>query len=205
MSLYTSGGQLFVARLAIGKGDVLVFGGADIFENDSIADDKHAALLETLAPPDRPVYFDEFVHGLKDSVGILELLNQWGLGMSFGLLSLSGIMLWWRAATPVGPPVDDHRERRTQAVDFVGSVAPLYDHALTSRAALAMYYNQFVRAVVLRTGLRGEMLTERVRALLNGGNESEYLNPQELSPRELAGALQRLNEAFGRLERAHRR
>ena len=210
-TLLARGSDVYAARIAIGAGEVLVFAGADIFSNAHIADAGHLPLLDALAEQ-RPVYFDEYVHNLQAAPGLFELLNRWGFGMALVCLAALCLSAAWRARVPVGPPEDPYRETRSQAVDFVGSLAPLYDKALSPRQALAAHYKNFLLAAAAQSGLRGEALAAKIRALFEGIEGFSARDEALLAGREAVGQadfqrlLSLLNEAHGRLEKiAHSR
>ena len=210
-ALLTLSADVYAARFAIGAGDVLVFAGADIFSNAYIADAGHLQLLDALAEQ-RPVYFDEYVHNLQSAPGLFELLNRWGFGMA--LVSLAGLCLCaaWRARVPVGSPEDPYRETRSQAVDFVGSLAPLYDKALSPRQALAAHYKNFLQTAAAQSGLSGEALAAKIHTLFSSiygfsaHDETAFTSREALGHAEFLRLLRLLNEAHGRLEKiAHSR
>jgi hypothetical protein len=205
ITLFSFADKPFASRSPLGKGEVILIASPEIFENSNIAQKDHLRLLEALAPPGRPVYFDEFVHGLHSTPGMLELLNSWGLGVALSIAALAGLCAFWRAAAPIGPPEDDYKETRTQALDFVGSLAPLYNSALRPHQAVALHYKNFVHALTVQSGLRGAELNAKMLQLLGGVAPDAFTANRALSNAEFANLLKTLNEAYGRLERAHRR
>ena len=62
------------------------------------------------------------------------------------------------AAKRLGPPEDDLRETRSEAIDLVGSLGTLYMSTMTDDEAIAAYREALVRSVAVQTGLRGEAL-----------------------------------------------
>lgn len=210
-TLLMLGGDVYAARIALGKGDVILFAAPDIFSNAFLANGSNLQLLAALHEPARPFYFDEYVHELQSAPGMLEMLTRWGFGMalvSFCVLSLSA---FWRARSPVGPPEDPFRDTRSQAVDFVSSLAPLYDKSLSPQQALAMHYKNFLQTASAQSGLRGEALAAKIRALLSNAHgfraedERALAGQLELTHAEFQRLLHVLNDAFRRLELAHRR
>ena len=206
-TLFALNGEIFAARILLdgGTGDVIVLASPEIFTNSHVGEADNLKLLEQLAPSTRPIYFDEFVHGLHTSPGILEMLVRWGMGMAL-LVMLSGSMvLFWRARASIGPPEDDHKETRTEAIDFVNSLAPLYNRVLEPHQAIALHYKNFIHTVTAQSGLRGADLREKIFALLGTSDEAGLSGRRALTPSEFFSLLKTLNEAYGRLERAHRR
>jgi hypothetical protein len=195
-SIFASGQAVSAARTRIGKGEAILLAWPEIFQNRNLGRADHLALLETLAGLGRPVYFDEFVHDVKDEASAVELLREWGFGTFLVLAGAAALVSFWRRKSRVGPEVDDYQETRVEAVDFVESIALLYNRALTPAQALALYEKTFEQAVAARTGAKDEALRAKVRELRgeSGGRRGTDFG------RELAA----LNEAFRRLEDAKR-
>ena len=205
LTLFTLNDGIFAARLAVGDGEVIALAAPEMFANSHLADGDNLKLLMQLAPPTRPIYFDEYVHGMKGRPGIIELLMRWGLGMALVVMCVGSVVLFWRARTPVGPPEDDHKETRTEAIDFVNSLAPLYNRALEPHQAIALHYKNFIHAVTAQSSLRGPELRERIFSLLGTSDENGLSGKRALTAQEFYSLLKTLNDAYGRLERAHRR
>lgn len=199
-----SGASPAVSRFAIGKGDVILLSCPEIFQNSWIGQADHLALLEALAGSGRPVFFDEFVHGFESRAGTTEILKGWGLGPLLGLAVLTSGIAFWRRRARVGPEEDDHRETRIEAIDFVDSLALLYNRALQRRQALALYSQTFVKAVSLQTGLKGKALEARARELLGKDPVLRSTEKRDLSAPDFQRELKTINEAFRRLEDAKR-
>ncbi|MHC4251067.1 MAG: hypothetical protein ACYS9X_18250, partial [Planctomycetota bacterium] len=173
----------------------------------------HLALLEALAGRGRPVYFDEYVHGMESRAGALEIVRGWGLGALVVTGALAAVAAFWRARRRIGPPEDDFRETRVEAVDFVDSLAELYGRALRRIEALALYEESFRQGASVSTGLRGPALEERVKSLTKGldiptnlaaGLAAADRRVRDMSVQEFNRYLRGLNQAFGRLEHAKR-
>jgi hypothetical protein len=175
-ALFASAGQPLLSRWPLGEGDVLLLGVPETIENGALARVDHLRLLEALAGSGRPVYFDEHVHGLESRPGVLDLLTSWGLGPALALLALAGLVLLWRERARLGPAEDDHRERRSEAVDLLDSLALLYDRALSPVQALRLYRRGLERMVTLQTGLKGDALARRLADLTGGGDSLASLN-----------------------------
>lgn len=206
--LFSIGSDIFAARFKFEKGDVVVFAAADIFSNEHLANDAHLQMLLSQIGG-RPFYFDEYVHHLQAEPGVIELLNRWGFGLAMLMIGALSLGAFWRARSPIGPPEDPFRETRSQAVDFVGSLAPLYNRSLSYEQALALYYRNFLQAVAAQSGLRGEALAAKIRALLAEAgtgevNEAVLTGRKPLDRAKFERWLRVLNEAYRRLELAHR-
>jgi hypothetical protein len=200
-AVFVAGEAPVVARLPQGKGEVVLIAGPDMLENGRLGQADHLALLAALAG-ERPVYFDERMHGLGSEVGLEELLAGWGFGPAMVLLGLLAISAFWRARARLGPPDADPPDLRSDAVDLVDSLGKLYGRALTSEAALELYRSSLARVVSTRTGLKGAALEARVAALVGPAPPA---GRRRLPPAEFRHRLQTLNEAFRRLTHAHPR
>jgi len=197
-ALYVIDEQPALARIAIGKGDLILIAAPELFDNEHVA--QHLDLLTALAGDRRTVYFDETVHGFLTDTGTLDVLRGWRLGPALFLLLVVAVAIIWRGARRVGTPEDDYKETRSDAVDLVSSLGALYDSTMTNAAAIAMYHQALTQSVAAQSGLRGEQLHKRIAALTND------MRPPEKSARidnsEFAQLLATLNEAFGRFEHA---
>lgn len=205
-AVFLAGEQAVIARLRVGRGEVILLGCPEIFANDRLAKGDHLALLEVLAGPPgkRPIYFDERAHGLERRQGTLSLLTGWGFGpaLLLGLLAVSGA--FWRARSPLGPPERDDPDLRSDAVDLVGALGELYDRALRRVDALRVHHDNLVRTVAAETGLSGSALAARMAQLLPGFTPPT-VGGAEISREELHRQLRIVNEAFGRIDvREHR-
>ena len=205
VTLFAAGDRPVVARVARGRGEVLLLACPEVLENGLLAGGDHLRFLEALAAEGRPVLFDEFAHGVVAERGLLPLLFDWGLGPALGLAGLAGLSLLWRARARVGPAEDAWEDRRSDAVDLVDSMAQLYERALRRNAAAALYLEWFRRAVAQRTGLRGKDLEARVRQMTGGASPAARGKDRDMSETELQDVLARLNRAFGGLGHGHSR
>jgi hypothetical protein len=187
-TLFAIGGRPAVLRTALGRGELLLLAMPELIENGALEAADHLPLLLALAGTGRPVYFDEHVHGMESRPGVLDLLAGWGFGPALVLLALAGAAALWRERARLGAEEDEHRERRTEAVDLLDSLAQLYDRSLTPAQALRLYRRGLERAVSLQSGLKGAALGKRVDAL--AGAEP---------------SLEGINAAYGRMRQPSRR
>ncbi len=199
VTLFAAGDRPVVARVARGRGEVLLLACPEVLENGLLAGGDHLRFLEALAAEGRPVLFDELAHGVVAERGLLPLLFDWGLGPALGLAGLTGLSLLWRARARVGPAEDAWEDRRSDAVDLVDSMAQLYERALRRNEAATLYLEWFRRAAAQRTGLRGKDLEARVRQMTGGASPAAWGKGRDMSETELQDVLARLNRAFGGL------
>lgn len=212
-AIFAVGDGPLLGRWPVGRGEVFVMSCPEIFRNDRLAHGDHLALLEALAGAGRPVYFDEYVHGLQTSSGVMELFRSWGLGPLVILSALAAAIYFWRATARIGPEEDDHRETRTEAVEFVDSLAQLYNRALSRVEALALYEEAFKKSVTAVTGLRGKALDARIHEFtkdleiptnLSAALEVTAGRAKDMSALEFRRFLRGLNEAFRRVDNVKR-
>lgn len=186
-----------------GKGDIVVCAIPEIFQNGRLGSADHLGLLDQLAGAGRPVYFDEFAHGLDRGTGTFEILARWGFGPFIVIVLLGFLISFWRRRVRVGPEEDDARETRVEAVDFVDSLALLYTRMLPRRHLISLYERAFGQTVAAHTGLRGPALEQRVRELLPD-RRSRPGKGKDLGAGEFQRELESINEAFRRLNDAKR-
>ena len=167
-AIMISGLHVIIARERIGNGELFLISTPDVFQNDGLARGNHLQLLAALAGTGRPVYFDEVAHGIVSGDGALSLMKEWNLGPFLLLLAAVAILVFWRAGRRVGPPVDDYRETRSDAVDLVRSLGALYHEVTSDAEAIALYHDALTRTVASQTGLRGDALRKRVDDLTGG-------------------------------------
>jgi hypothetical protein len=190
--LYAIDDDAAIARIFIGRGELILIAVPELFDNEHIA--QHLDLLTALAGDRRIVYFDETVHGLLNDTGTLDLLRRWRLGPALVLLLLIAFVTIWRGARRVGAPEDDYRDTRSDAVDLVSSLGALYDESTSYAEGIALYHQALTQTVAAQTGLRGEPLHKRVSTLthdLRPPNKSDRIEIEEFK-----GMLSTLNEAF---------
>jgi hypothetical protein len=196
VTLYEAANQTVIARQSIGAGDLIVVAVPDILQNAALGSGNHLELL-TAMTGNRPVYFDETIHGLEHADGAVALLKEWGLGPFLLLAMGTGVLIVWRRAARIGAPEDDHRELRSDAVDLVASLGALYRKAMSDGRALALYRETLVRSVAAHTGLRGDALQRRVSTITRGTTPA---GETKLSAAAMRRHLETLNEGFRSLE-----
>jgi hypothetical protein len=181
-ALFTAGGHVVMARETMGRGDLIMIATPELLQNEHLSGSR-VALLLGLAPKDRPAWFDEYVHGLASGDGTLAMMKEWGLGPFLLLGTLATALLFWRNGQRVGPPDEEYRDTRSDAVDLVRSLGALYQKSTTEAEALAQYRDALTRTVAAESGLRGDALHRKVAELTGGGPPS----------------MQTINDAFSKL------
>jgi hypothetical protein len=175
-ALFATGSRSIIARERIGAGELFMIAAPQLLQNDGLARGNHLQLLNALAGTNRPIYFDEVPHGIVSGDGSLALLKEWNLGPFLLLLVLAAILFFWRASRRIGPPLDDYRETRSDAVDLVRSLAALYHNVTSYSEALSLYHDALTRTVASQTGLRGDALRKRVDDLTGGRRDLPAMN-----------------------------
>ena len=167
--------RAIVARERIGDGDLYVIAWPEFLQNKNLAKAHHLPLLVALAGK-RPVYFDEVLHGIANGDGALAIMKQWNLGALLAMLGVVALLVFWRAGRRVGPPEEDHREMRSDAIDLVRSLGALYREVTKKHEAVKLYHESLTRTVAHTSGLRGDALRKRVDDLTAGGRTMEAIN-----------------------------
>jgi len=196
-TLFAANGESVVARQFIGAGDVIVISVPEMFENQHIAAGHHLALLTALAER-RPVYFDEYAHGVASDDGALALMTEWRLGPLLILLGIAALFTFWRNARRIGAPDAEERDTRSDAIDLVASLGALYGRSMSNSDAIALYRAALERTVAAQSGLRGDALHKRVADLTHGlvpGADEKHAFDRQLNA---------INDAFRTLERTAR-
>ncbi|PYQ28540.1 MAG: hypothetical protein DMF56_14980 [Acidobacteria bacterium] len=186
-TIFASGAHAIVGRERIGAGELFLISAPQLLQNDALARGNHLQFLNALAGTGRPIYFDEVPHGIVSDDGSLALMKDWNLGPFLILITLAAMLYFWRESRRIGPPVDDYRETRSDAVDLVRSLAALYYKVTSYGESLSLYHDALTRTVASQTGLRGDALRKRVDELTGGKRD-----------------LTAINDAFAKLQ-THRR
>ncbi|HEV7573402.1 MAG TPA: hypothetical protein VGQ21_18030 [Thermoanaerobaculia bacterium] len=200
-TIFAANGEAVVAQQAIGAGDVIVISVPEMFENQHLAADHHLALLTTLADTHRPVYFDEYAHGVASDDGALALMTEWRLGPLLILGGIAALFTFWRNARRIGPADAEERDTRSDAIDLVASLGALYARSMTNGDAIALYRAALERTVAAQSGLRGDALHRRVADLTPGLTST---TGEKIAAHSFERHLQTINDAFRTLERTAR-
>jgi hypothetical protein len=200
-TIFAGNGEAVVARQLIGAGDVIIISVPEMFENKSLAADHHLALLTALAGIHRPIYFDEYAHGIAADDGALALMTEWRLGPLLVLGGIAALFTFWRNARRIGLPDAEERDTRSDAIDLVASLGALYGRSMSNGDAIVLYRAALERTVAAQTGLRGDALHKRVADLTHG------LTPatgEKIAAHAFDRHLTTINDAFRTLERSAR-
>jgi hypothetical protein len=200
-ALYTINKLPAIVRERVGNGDVVFIANPEILQNELIRWSGAVPLLEALAPANRPIYFDESIHGFEADDGAMQLMKEWALGPFLALLGIAALLYFWRNSKRIGPAEDDLRETRSDAVDLVHSLGALYRQSMTDEEALTSYREVLVRTVAAQSGLAGEALHRRVSELTQHDTAAGE-DGRRMRAAGFKRHLDILNEAFRKLEGA---
>jgi hypothetical protein len=199
-TIFAGNSEAVVARQTIGAGDVIIVSVPEMFENQHLAADHHLALLTALAGDHRPIYFDEYAHGIASDDGALALMTEWRLGPLLILGGIAALLTFWRSARRIGLPDAEERDTRSDAIDLVASLGALYGRSMSNGDAIALYRAALERTVAAQSGLRGDALHTRVADLTKGLAASG----EKLAAHAFDRQLTTINDAFRTLERTAR-
>jgi hypothetical protein len=194
-ALFACGDVAVIARERIGEGELYVLSTPELLRNENLV--RHLALLAALAGKGRPVYFDEVPHGIVSGDGALALLKEWNLGPFLLLLLAVAALIFWRNGRRIGPPEEDFRDTRSDAVDLVRSLGALYRDVTSPAEGITLYHDALTRTIAAQSGLRGEALHKRVADLTGGLARPD---PAKKMPGHVfRRQLEMINEAFMKL------
>ena len=202
VTVFVRGGAPAVARRILGRGEVWLLANPELFDNESLGRGDNLKLLATLAGGGRPVFFDEWSHGLKDDASATELLRRWGLGPACLLAGIAGVIWFWRRGVPLGQP-SPYRDLRTESVDLAYAVGALYGRTLRPREQLALHHARLLHELEQKLGLKADAAEQKARELV-----PQFSLPAEgkrVPPAELKSLLAQLNDGLRRLKDGHRK
>jgi hypothetical protein len=193
-----------LSRILIGRGEVILLGAPELFQNGNLQRGNALQILSTLAGG-RRVFFDEVAHGIRNDAGLLELLKRWGLGPFVLLLAIAFVFRLWRSGTRVGEPERAPEDVRSEAIDLVESLGQLYRRSLSRAEMIALYQRHLISTISAQTHSRGEELQKRVHELAPelitipaGAGQND------MSRAQFDRQIHIINEAFGRLDAKRR-
>jgi hypothetical protein len=167
-----------VASIPEGEGTAIVVSDPYIMTNAGLPEAGNLDLLVNIllshATDAKTVYFDEYHHGFKRRPSVLHLLRGTSLGWALLQVALAAILLMISRARRFGQPKPVLRESHRSSLEYVTSLAGIYQSARAPDQALASLYNRLTYSV------RGRPSSASVRAVMDecslkmsGGNISE--------------------------------
>ncbi len=160
-----------------GRGRVVALSDASWFENAGVTEGARLPLaLHLLLGPDRPVFFDEFRHGIAEQPGLAYVLQRYGLIPSAFAAFLLLAMVAWRTTPRESASADPEGGE--------GAPALLRDSLIEARAGL---YGQVLNPVEVLARLEEEL---RAGAGLAGRRRGKVGSPDRVKERQaLEGEL----------------
>jgi len=106
-TVYQRGNKPVIVERQIGKGTLVLATPTFFVSNEAVRDERHPELLAWMLGPYRTVVFDEYRHGIAESIGLAGLARRYRLhGAGAGLLLLA-LFFVWRSASALVPAGDD--------------------------------------------------------------------------------------------------
>ena len=166
--LFRNGVEVPVIRVPYGKGEVIWWSASDPLTNAGIREKDDAQLLLNFigAPGSAPVLWDEYFHQGGKTVldSIWQSPLKWGI-LQLLLLGMAVCCTWSRRFGPVRPAASPSR---LAPMEFVETLASLYQRAQAANVALEIVYQRFRTALHSRFSIRKDVPPSGVRQLLSG-------------------------------------
>jgi len=149
LALYGKDDKVAVVSYKVGNGEVIWWASPSALTNGSIGDKNNMAFfLDCIgSPADSHVYWDEYYHGAKQSLGsyIAGTPLPWA-GLQVALAFLAILFTFSRRSGPVRAPAT---ESRLSPLEFVETLGDLYRSAHAAPGAVGVSYRRF-RFLLLR-------------------------------------------------------
>ena len=104
--LYERDGHPVLIERAFGQGTIVMATDSYFVSNESLRQERHAALLAWLIGPSRVVIFDEAHLGVMEDPGLATLARKYRLHGLFTALLLLAALYIWKSAVSFIPPLD---------------------------------------------------------------------------------------------------
>jgi len=181
-----------LVHYGLGDGEVWVTTAWQLFDNQEIALEDNAVLAANLAAigsGGAPVLIDEYFHGLVKRPGMLASL---GLPARLALVqaALALLLLLWSRGARFGSPRQMEVEQADSGMEYVSSLAGLYQRAAAGRLALETLYRGFLIRTARALGIPPGSEPERIARLLEQKRaklKEPFLNLVLDCRRQLAG------------------
>jgi len=154
-----------------------VAGNLDLFVN----------ILFSYAADAKTVYFDEYHHGFERRTSILHLLAGTSLGWALLQVAIAVILLMFSRARRFGQPKPMLKETHRSSLEYVTSLAGIYQSARASDQVLSNLYNRLLNSV------RGRPSSASVRTVMD--ECSLKMKDGNISERELMDLSRRMELA----------
>lgn len=180
-----------VASVPEGEGTAIVVSDPYIMTNAGLPEAGNLDLLVNIllshATDVKTVYFDEYHHGFKRQPGVLQLLRGTSLGWALLQVAIAAVLLMFSRARRFGQPKPVLRESHRSSLEYVTSLAGIYQSARAPDQALSSLYNRLTYSV------RGRPSSASVRAVMD--ECSLKMSGGDISERELIDLFRRMELA----------
>jgi hypothetical protein len=151
-----------------GQGRIVALADPRFLDNEGLARGDHLSLaLYLTAGGDRPILFDELVHGVGERAGLAYVLSRYGLLPTAFAALVFLALLAWRTGSPESPRPEGEASSPDVRDSLVEARALLYSRALRPRDAVELVERDLRRMASMTLGARRllswEELDERVR------------------------------------------
>ncbi|NQT94037.1 MAG: hypothetical protein HQ559_14845, partial [Lentisphaerae bacterium] len=115
-TVYARDGKPIIIERKIGTGTLVLSAATFFVSNEAVRDERHPELLAWILGPHHTIVFDEFRHGMTETVGLAELARRYRLhGAGAGLLLLA-LFFVWHSASALVPATGEGVEEPTDTV-----------------------------------------------------------------------------------------
>jgi len=206
VALYGHDDEIGAVSYHVGTGEVIWWASPSPLENGSIRDTGNMAFfLDSIgAPADSHVFWDEYYHGARGSLGsyLAGTPLPWaGAQIALGFVAL--LFTFSRRLAPIRAPAT---ESRLSPLEFVETLGDLYRSAHASSAAVAVAYRRFRLALSRRLTLPAtQKLPDvcRAAAARFGWKEAPLLDTLARSERAMRNISLDDREALALVRRLH--
>lgn len=161
--LYGDEGRTLVVQYPVGRGEVVWWASATPLTNAGLKEQGNLEfLLACLGDSKGPVFWDEYIHGYRETLGssIAHSPVKW-LVVQLLFLGLAVVATFSRRSGPVCKPVTDIR---LSPMEFVQTLGGLYERAGSASVAVDISYQRFRYWLTRRLGAGGSMSTQDLDA-----------------------------------------
>jgi hypothetical protein len=133
-----------------GPGTLVLCADSYFLSNESLRKDRAATLLAWLVQPRGPIVFDETVHGIDETQGLMLLARRYRLhGVIGGFLLLALLYIWKNAVSLVPRELEDDEiagERATEGRDTAAGLTNLVKRSVVPSRLIAVCIEEWQRA-----------------------------------------------------------
>jgi hypothetical protein len=151
-------GKVGAVLLRHGRGRVLVIADPSLLTRRGLVRADNCLLLYNIlrrhVPEGRPVYFDEYHHGLRSGAGFWGYLNYHGQHWALLPVLAALAVAVWSMAIRLGPAVSPPQIQQTDAVDYASALARIYQGAGVRHLLADSLTRSFVARLTHHLGLR---------------------------------------------------